>query len=454
MKDVLLSEKIIFKRTIISNKILLVKKPWKIRILFIALPFISLCIILILLITGPKKAVSSDVNHPVTEIENPVSPVITDYIEFIKARLDSAHNIGAAVAIVNKDDILIIKTFGVKKAGTNDSVDIHTVFRLASVSKGFSGILTCILDEEGILSLQDKVISFLPNFRLKDSINTQDLNIQHLLSHTSGLVPHAYDNLIEDGMPLPLIVKNLSEVDISAPPGVLYGYQNVVFSLIDTIAFIQTGTRFGNLMEKYIFRPLHMRDASVGQKIFTRKNANFAYPHRRASSSYIAAPLNLGYYNISPAAGVNASISDLSKWLQALLGHNPAVLDSQVLAKITEPKIESPLKYRYLRCWDKIDSKYYSLGWRIYQYKGRRIMYHGGYVKGYRAEIAFCPEENIGIAFLQNSPNGVASVSVPAFFNSYFHYLETDSIHSSSDSTFFDGFNLLLEDSVDDFSQF
>ena len=430
------------------------KKPQKIHILFIALSFITLCTILILLFTGPKESASSDPGQFVPEMENPVPPAINNYIEFIKARLDSAHNVGAAIAIVNKDDILILKTFGVKKAGTNDSVDIHTIFRLASVSKGFSGVLTCILEEKGILSLQDKVISFLPDFRLKDSLNTYDLNIQHLLSHTSGLVPHAYDNLIEDGVPLHLIVKNLSEVDISAPPGLLYGYQNVVFSLIDTITYIQTGTHFSNLMEKYIFRPLHMHDASVGQKIFTRKNANVAYPHRRTSSSYTPAPFNLGYYNISPAAGVNTSISDLSKWLQALLSHNPAVLDSQVLAKITEPLIESPLKYRYLRCWDKIDSKYYSLGWRIYEYKGRKIIYHGGYVKGYRAEIAFCPDENIGIAFLQNSPNGVASVSVPAFFNSYFHFLETDSIHSSTDSTFFNGFNLLLEDSADDYNQF
>jgi hypothetical protein len=44
-------------------------------------------------------------------------------------------------------------------------------------------------------------------------------------------------------------------------------------------------------------------------------------------------------------------------------------------------------------------------------------MYHGGYVRGYQAQIAFCPELDVGIAFLQNSPNGMASRSIPAFFN-------------------------------------
>ena len=90
-------------------------------------------------------------------------------------------------------------------------------------------------------------------FHLKHSVNTADLKIENILDHTSGLVPHAYDNLIEDDLPLYQIIKNLYEADISAPPGKLYSYQNVVFSLIDTIAYIQTGVPFDKLMEKYIF---------------------------------------------------------------------------------------------------------------------------------------------------------------------------------------------------------
>lgn len=419
---------------------MLLNKLIKRKTFLIVAVILITCVVTILIFPEQKTSQSPLKNQSSLIPSEPVPDVIKKYYTFLETRLDSANNVGAAVTIVTKEKILLLETFGVKKAGTKDSVNTHTVFRLASVSKGFSGVLACILEEEGFFSFQDKVVSFLPGFRLKDSLNTQNLNIQHLLSHTSGLVPHAYDNLIEDEVPMHLIVKNLSEVDISAPPGVLYGYQNVVFSLIDTISYIQTGTRFGNLMEKYIFKPLHMSDASVGKKIFTRKNANLASPHRKVSSTYIADPFNLGYYNISPAAGVNASISDLSKWLQALLGHDNTVIDSLVLSKITEPQIISPLKYRYTRSWDKIDSKYYSLGWRIYQYKGRKIIYHGGYVKGYRAEIAFCPDENIGIAFLQNSPNGVASISIPAFFNSYFQFLDSGSIHIASDSNIFNGF--------------
>ncbi|MBA7591066.1 hypothetical protein ES708_33217 [subsurface metagenome] len=173
-----------------------------------------------------------------------------------------------------------------------------------------------------------------------------------------------------------------------------------------------------------------MRDASANPYVFTRKKSNIAHPHSYRDSVAIALPVNTGYYNLKPAAGVNASISDMSKWLLALLGNNPEVMDSMVLQKITTPVVESPLKWRYIRYWDSIESKYYSLGWRIYDYKGRRIVYHGGYVRGYRAEIAFCQEEKVGIAFLQNSPNSLASKSIPEFFNLWFH--SPDTMHADT----------------------
>ncbi len=347
----------------------------------------------------------------------PLHPAVINYVNFLESYLNSTYNVGAALTIVHNGKTQLTKTYGVKKVGTTDSIDKHTVFRLASVSKGFAGILACILEEEGVFSLEDKVIDIMPTLTLKDSVNTNNLTILHTLSHTSGLVPHAYDNLIEDGVPLSKILDELYAVDISAPPGILYGYQNVIFSLIDTIGNIITGSSYPELLSKRIFSPLKMKQASASARIFNRKRGNYAFPHARSDTTYFTLPVNKGYYNIAPAAGVNASIEDMNKWLMALLGNKPEVLDSTLLRKITTPVVISPLKRRYTRYWDRIDSKHYSLGWRIYTYKGYKIIYHGGYVKGYRAEIAFCPEEQVGMVFLQNSPNRLASMCVPAFFN-------------------------------------
>jgi beta-lactamase class C len=406
----------VVKNNIVRNRFI----PAGILILFI---FVGIYLL------NNKRVSDPLLNEPENDIEIDTSPqrrMVDRYERRLAGEIDSSRTVGAALVIVYQNKIMLIKPFGVKESGKNDSVDIHTVFRLASVSKGFAGVLACILERDSLLSLDDKIVKIIPGLRLKDSLNTYTLTIRHLLSHTTGLVPHAFDNLIEEGISYPVILRELPMVDISGKPGELYSYQNVIFSLLDSIIMLKTGQCYDELLEKKIFRPLKMRDASANPDIFKRRRGNIAHPHMYKDSVPVVLPVNTGYYNLKPAAGVNASISDLSKWLLALLGNKPLVIDSATLIKIETPVVESPLKRSYLKGWDPIDSKYYSLGWRIYYYKGRKIIYHGGYVRGYRAEIAFCPGEKVGIAFLENSPNELASKVIPDFLNQWF--LMQDSI--------------------------
>ncbi|MBN1950874.1 MAG: beta-lactamase family protein [Bacteroidales bacterium] len=389
--------------------------------------FVLILLPVFLFVPGCHKSESAEKPTfiPSDHVISPPGSVLK-YVSLLEQYLDSTATVGAALTIVQGNKVLIQKSYGVKEVGTTDSVDVHTVFRLASCSKGFAGILACLLEDEGYFSLDDKIKTYLPGFLLKDSTSTANISLKHTLSHSSGLIPHAYDDLIEDDVPFPVVLGKLAEVDISAPPGELYGYQNVVFSLIDTIANTLTKTTYPELLAEKLFKPLKMEDASANPDIFLSKDGNFAYPHRNLGlHKYQALPVNLGYYNTAPAAGVNASISDLSLWLLALLGNMPGVLSPEILREIETPVIVSPLKYKYTVHWGRLDSKHYSLGWRIYEFMGRKIIYHGGYVKGYRAEIAFCPEAGTGIAFIQNSPNHVSSISVPTFFEMYFNELDS-----------------------------
>ena len=367
---------------------------------------------------SPHLTEPSAPSREIQEDTLPIRNTIRAFDLFLRDSLERTGCVGAAATIFHEGKIVYTLTHGVKRAGTSDSVDRHTVFRLASVSKGFAGVLAAILQKEGQMHMDDRIVDYLPGFRLKDSINTHDLALRHVLNHTSGLVPHAYDNLAEDGQTLREIIPELATVDIAGVPGQYYGYQNVVFSLFDTIAELKTGRHYGDLLHRKIFRPLDMKDASTGYRGLVW-NSNVAFPHDRINGEYHPRPMNTGYYNLLPAAGVNASIADMEKWLAALLGMSPRKLDTAVINMISTPQIYTPLRRNYTRFWDPIEARYYSFGWRIFDYKGKRILYHGGYVRGYRAEIAFCPEEKTGLAFLLNSPNRLASQVVPTFFNMY-----------------------------------
>lgn len=361
-----------------------------------------------------------------TEFYEPMEPFLQRFDSLIGYKIDTSHLVGGALVVVQDGNISLLRCYGVKRVGSTDSVDSHTVFRLASVSKGFAGILAGILDNEQVLSLDDKVIKYLPEFRLKDSINTYTLTIRHLLSHTTGLVPHAFDNLVEHNIPLNEIMSQLNQVDIAGPPGMYYGYQNVMFSLFDTISVLSTSKSYAELVEEKIFQPFGMSNASIGYNSFY-ENGNKAYPHRGSPASYFEKPINTRYYNTLPAAGVNASIMDMANYMLTITSNDSVLLNSRIKDEVFQPQIRSYVRYKYFRNWKDVHEAYYGLGWRIVNSHGKKILYHGGFVEGYRADIAICLEDRTGIAFLTNSPSEVSSESIPDFWDLYFTNAENQS---------------------------
>jgi beta-lactamase class C len=390
----------------------------KVSILFCMVMLLSATTMIVSRETEPREIPAAQVRiQPVAEMApEPLPPLLAEFVQFMEHELDSSNTVGAAFTIVQGGRVVYTGTYGERERGSGKMVDEHTLFRLASVSKGFGGVLASLLEQEGVFSLNDKVVDLYPGFVLKDSASTADLSIRNLLSHTSGLVPYAFDNLVEADQELSTIIDRLDEVDISAPPGQLYGYQNVMFSMLDPIAERTTGKSYRVLLQEKIFNPLGMTDASAGP-VDLERNSNLAYPHVKTRKGYVALDPHEGYYNVMPAAGVNASISDMGRWLLALLGYQQEWLPDTVISAITTPIVYTPLRWQYTRYWEPFRERYYSLGWRIYEYKGRKIMYHGGYIRGYRAEIAFCPAEDVGIAFMENSPNNLASRFVPSFMD-------------------------------------
>ena len=355
--------------------------------------------------------------NPLAEIQS----ALNEFDSLLDTNFKESGIVGGAAVVTYKGKIALLKCYGVRKAGDKAPVNKNTVFRLASVSKPITGVLAGILDDEGLVKLDDHVVDYLPNLRLKDPHSTRDLQVRHLLSHTSGLIPHAYDLMVEDKVPLEKIMERLNQVDITAPPGELYGYQNVIYSIYDPVVRTKTQKPFDILMHEKVFEPFNMSDASMGFEAF-KDNPNKAYPHyNRGHNRYAPMRLNDRYYSTVPAAGVNASISDLGQLLAHLTNPDSEVLSGHARETIFTPLVKSPLSRTYFRSWGRgIQSKQYSIGWRIVNYKGRKVAYHGGYVLGYKAEIAYCEEEDFGVAYLCNSPNSNTAKAIPELLNLMF----------------------------------
>jgi beta-lactamase class C len=381
-------------------------------------------IFLVFFVSGQQHVRSVPENLPehdsllITTIPQPIDIeyILAEYDSLISAEIKASNTVGAAVAIVYNNQVVLQKCFGLRKARTHDSIDENTIFRLASVSKPICGVLAGMLADENIVCLDDKVTDYIPGLHFKNQSITNELRIKNLLSHTSGLVAHAYDDLVEQKIPLCQIMNQLPMANTTSNPGELYSYQNVMFSLYDSVVAYKTGKNYNEVLKEKLFVPFGMNDASTGFEEF-RNNENNALPH----SGVTPIKLNDRYYNTTPAAGVNASISDMKNFLLALL-NDTTKISSKVEEVIFTPQIKTNLNRGYFSQWETVDSKEYGIGWRIVGYKGRKVAYHGGYVKGYRAEIALCKEENIGIVYLSNSPSAVAARSVPEFINRLFEF--------------------------------
>ena len=352
--------------------------------------------------------------------QGPLSPLqsaIKKYDQFVEQKLTELQAPGAAIAIVQGDSVLYTKCYGVRELGRLEPITPHTTFRVASLSKGFAAVLAGLLVQDGILNWEDKVIKHLPNLALKKETHTQNLTLRHILSHTTGLPSHTYDNLIEANVPFPAIVDELKAVPCVWPLGQNYNYQNVLYSLIGDVIKAATGSEYTQLLQSRLLTPLDMADASVTREAFLH-NANHASPHIRRRGKWMLTNVTESYYAIAPAAGINASITDMTKWLRAMLGEMPEIVPPRVVQDVSAPVIKTRRELRRYHWSGRARHAYYGLGWRIFDYAGHKLVFHSGGVRGFVAQIAFLPEHNLGIVVLLNA--NIENIFVSTFLDVYF----------------------------------
>ena len=327
---------------------------------------------------------------------------------------------GVAFAVVTRERIIRIGTAGHTDNSRAQAINENTVFRVASVSKTFAAGLSAVLVEEGEFDWNDRVVDYLPDFRVAG--DASQVRIQHLLGQSTGLIPHAYDNLIEDGVPVERIRKQFSQLEFLCPPGDCYSYQNSIFSLIEPVIEKTTERSYAQLMNDKIFAPLDMRDSSVGYEPFI-SNPNHARPHVKSRGQWRTVAVKPNYSHVAAAAGVNASVLDMGKWLMAQLGSNPDVLTPEAINTVTEPRVYTARDKRRKYWRDIISDAHYGLGWRIYKIGNEQIAYHSGWVSGYRADIAWSQSHQVGLAVLMNVESSEISALSTTFWQMAFEQL-------------------------------
>lgn len=359
------------------------------------------------------------------EKKNPhFQDLVDDFERFFKAQMKYTYTPGAAVAIIQDETVYLMDGYGFKKNSRRekDSVDVNTLFRIGSLSKGFASILAGTYVQDGELEWDEKIQDHIPEFSLNNEHNGSNISIEHILSQSSGIGYHAYTDLIESGWRLDEITPKFKDVKIAGKAGKTYSYQNAIYSLVGTVLEQKSDIPLDSIYQERLFNPLGMEDASV--TYLGMENAeNRATPHK-FRKYWKPTKITPKYYNAVPAGGVNASISDMTQWLQLLLGNRQDVISPETLEDVFSSRVNTHNKRKYFSRWKGVKEAHYGLGWRIVKREKDTLIYHGGYVNGFKGEILVNRADKVAVCILTNAPSSLSSVAIPTFLNKYDDYRE------------------------------
>lgn len=315
---------------------------------------------------------------------------------------------GLALVIVKDDNILYTRGYGVRKIGTPDPVDEHTIFGVASITKTFTATGIGLLVQEGKLAWDDPVTKHLPTFQLYDSHATQLITIRDLLCHRSGLSSDAGETLLYSRYSTEEVVRRIRYI----PPGygfrASFGYSSLMYITAGMVISAVSGMSWADYIRQRIFEPLGMTDSVTNSKYFGNYT-NIATPHEDIKGNLQAVSYRHDAH-LGAAAAICASISDIALWMRLQLngGHinGKQIIDPAIISETHTPHTLLNLTAIERQLFPSRHFSAYGLGWFLSDLYGRFIVRHWGNVDGMLSNLVLIPEEKIGIAvFTNKKPN-------------------------------------------------
>ena len=292
---------------------------------------------------------------------------------------------GMVVAVIKEGRVDRVVTSGVANLDLDVPVKRATVFEIGSMTKAFTAELIMMLEEEGKLSVDDKISKYID-----DSPEAwKDITIRHLLTHTSG-IPN-YTNLKPE---LILSAKRMTyeemfdlvkDLKLEFAPGEKYSYCNTGYYLLGRIIEKQAEKSYYDYLQQKILLPLEMKDTLPQRPRGVIKNRATGYMYFGTNPSLMPYIDPEGAFS---AGNLVSTVDDMAKWDKALL-------DGKLLKPETREKM-----YKITQIKDGIST--YAFGWDVSEVAGHKARQHGGGTGGFSSYILRLPDDKLSVVVLSN----------------------------------------------------
>jgi CubicO group peptidase (beta-lactamase class C family) len=360
--------------------------------------------------------------------QSPPTAPPADIDAYVASSMKTFEVPGMAVAIVKDGKIVVAKGYGVRKLGDPTPVDEFTMFGIGSNTKAFTTAALATLVDEGKLSWDDPVYQRLPGFVMYDPYVSHEMTIRDLLTHRSGMGlgegdllfwPHSTYTRDE-------IIYKLRFMKPASSFRSHYAYDNLLYMTAGQIIPAVTGISWDDYIRQRIFAPLGMTHSNV-TNAGIKPGDNVAFPHSRLDGR----PRIINFQvldNVGPAGALNSCAMDMAKWLRLQLNRGKFL--DQEGRLFTEQRSKEMWSPQTILPTDdppeplaalKSNFADYGFGWFLRDYRGHKVVGHGGGVAGFVSSVLLVPEQNLGIVVLTNAEEDGALGSI--VYHVVDHYL-------------------------------
>jgi CubicO group peptidase (beta-lactamase class C family) len=298
------------------------------------------------------------------------SAVVATRFDSLFHSLSSKRGFNGTVLIGMSGNIVYENAFGFSNLKTKEPLNVKSVFQIASVSKQFTAIAIMMLHERGKLEYSDTIQKFISDFPYKN------ITVKQLLSHRSGLPNYMYfaakfwkkkKEFLTNNELLEIMKSNKPRPEFL--PDKRYKYSNTGYAMLALIVERISGIPFDAFMEENVFHPLGMTSTFVYNPLNKTTNEFETNGYNRNRRKSYEDFLD----GVCGDKGIHSTVEDMFLWDQALYSE-------QLVKQTTLSEAFTPMSYDYKR------DNNYGYGFRIDTLaNGSKIVYHGGWWRGYNS---------------------------------------------------------------------
>lgn len=345
---------------------------------------------------------------------------------------------GVIIALSEKDKKVYQSAKGYRDIEASLPITDDTVLGLASVTKSFTCCAIMHLQENQKLSVYDKVIDYLPEFRLHHENRIDQISIHHFMTHSSGFPPlfaleYAIKRLNTDDPPVYTHVGENQEqpilhtyedlmdyiaerkIQLYADPGKQFSYSNEAYSLLGAIIERVSGQSYESYVYDHIVKPAGMDHTRFTMKElddYENKTISYGKTDENGEETIITDPIWSTSTSMQATGFLKSTANDMLKYAQIYLNkgrvNGKEILSEQSVQEMINPQMKV---HR---------GQYYGYGLRIIpDYFGHTFIGHGGSLRSVSARFGIIPEKGLAGIVLANLIGFPASRLLDYVFNDY-----------------------------------